>query len=209
MPTPRPSVRKGEAALAAQDAVFADLIRRHGHCTLARRGTPGAAASHFAALVESILYQQLAGAAAASIHRSFLTHFDGEPTPEAVLALAPDELRAAGLSGAKAAAITGVAQAVVSGELPLDALGRVSDDQVVKLLSSRRGIGPWTANMFCIFTLHRLDVWPVTDYGVRKGYARAFGLAELPTPRALADLGDPYRPYRSVAAWYLWRAAEE
>jgi DNA-3-methyladenine glycosylase II len=205
----RPSVRKAEAELAARDPVFADLIARHGHCTLGRRRSPASALDYFSALVESIVYQQLAGAAAASIHRSFLARFEGEPTPEAVLALPPEQLRAAGLSGSKAAAIVGVAQAVVSGELALDNLRSKSDDEVVTMLSSLRGIGPWTANMFCIFTLQRLDVWPVSDYGIRKGYARAFGLAELPTPRALTPLGDPYRPWRSVAAWYLWRVAEE
>lgn len=208
----RPSIRAAETALAGGDQVMADLISRHGPCTLARRRAPAgttAADGYFPALAESILYQQLAGKAAASIHRSFLSHFDGPPTPEAVLALAPEKLRESGLSGAKARAIIALAHAVVAGDVPLQRLARLDDDEVVRVLSSVRGIGPWTAHMFCIFTLRRLDVWPSTDYGVRKGYASAYGLSELPAPRALFELGERFRPYRSVAAWYLWRAAED
>ncbi len=208
----RPSIRDAESFLAGNDQVLANLISRHGPCTLARRRAMAgstAADGYFAALAESILYQQLAGNAAASIHRKFLAEFDGPPTPATVLALAPEKLRQAGLSGAKAAAITALAQAVMSGDVPLHRLGRLDDDEVVRVLSSVRGIGPWTAHMFCIFTLRRLDVWPTTDYGVRKGYAIAFGLSELPAPRALLELGERFRPYRSVSAWYLWRAAED
>ena len=164
---------------------------------------------YFAALAESILFQQLAGKAAASIHRSFLAQLDGPPTPEAILAVAPEKLRAAGLSGAKAAAIIALAQAVTAGEVPLQRLPRLKDDEVVSVLTSVKGIGPWTAHMFCIFTLGRLDIWPTTDYGVRKGYATAYGLPDLPAPRELQELGERYRPYRSVVAWYLWRAVED
>jgi 3-methyladenine DNA glycosylase/8-oxoguanine DNA glycosylase len=168
-----------------------------------------AADGYFAALAESILYQQLAGKAAASIHRSFLAQLDGPPTPETVLAVPLEKLRGAGLSGAKAAAIVALAQAVLAGDVPLSRLSRLKDDEVVRVLSGVKGIGPWTAHMFCIFTLGRLDIWPTTDYGVRKGYATAYGLPDLPSPRELQELGDRFRPYRSVVAWYLWRAVED
>jgi DNA-3-methyladenine glycosylase II len=207
----RSSISTAEATLAG-DPVLADLIGRHGPCTFARRtGARGvtAADGYFAALAESILYQQLAGKAAASIHRSFLAQLDGPPTPETVLAVPLEKLRGAGLSGAKAAAIVALAQAVLAGDVPLSRLSRLKDDEVVRVLSGVKGIGPWTAHMFCIFTLGRLDIWPTTDYGVRKGYATAYGLPDLPSPRELQELGDRFRPYRSVVAWYLWRAVED
>jgi DNA-3-methyladenine glycosylase II len=189
---------------------MASLVDRHGPPTLRRkRSTLGAAAGHFEALAESILYQQLAGSAAAAIHRRFVAALGGAVTPEAVLSTAEADLRGAGLSGSKEGAIKGLADAVVSGRLPLDRIARMPDDEVVGLLSAERGIGPWTAEMFLIFRLGRLDVWPVTDYGVRKGYAKAYGLGDLPAPRVLRELGEPFRPWRSVAAWYLWRACEE
>ena len=189
---------------------MAALVDRHGPPVLKRkRSTLGAAAGHFEALAESILYQQLAGKAAASIHRRFVEAVGGSVTPEAVLATSEADLRGAGLSGSKEAAIRGLAAAVDEGRLPLDRIARMPDDEVVRLLSEQRGIGPWTAEMFLMFRLGRLDVWPVTDYGVRKGYARAYGLGDLPAPKVLRELGEPFRPYRSVAAWYCWRACEE
>lgn len=205
-------VTPGQAAeeLADRDPVMASLVDRHGPPTLRRRrSTLGAAAGHFEALAESILYQQLHGSAAAAIHRRFVDVLGGAVTPEAVLAVSVESLRGAGLSGSKEAAIRGLALAVDAGELPLERIARLPDDEIVRLLSAQRGIGPWTAEMFCIFRLGRLDVWPVTDYGVRKGYALAYGLGDLPAPKVLRDLGAPFAPYRSIAAWYLWRAAEE
>jgi DNA-3-methyladenine glycosylase II len=189
---------------------MAGLVERHGPPVLRRkRSTLGAAAGHFEALAESILYQQLAGSAAAAIHRRFVEALDGEVTPESVLSTPEASLRGAGLSGSKEAAIRSLADAVAGGRLPLGRVARLPDDEVVRLLVQQRGIGPWTAEMFLIFRLGRLDVWPVTDYGVQKGYARAYGLADLPKPGHLRELGEPLRPWRSVAAWYLWRAAEE
>jgi 3-methyladenine DNA glycosylase/8-oxoguanine DNA glycosylase len=212
MPSIRPAIRAAESALADQDPVLAKLIEQHGPCPLKPRRPPAgttAADAYFAALAQSILFQQLAGRAAASIHRAFLANFTGPPTPEAVLALPPEKLRQAGLSGAKAAAMVALAEGVVSGDVPLDRMQRFDDDKVIHSLTGVRGIGPWTAHMFCIFTLGRLDIWPTTDYGVRKGYAVAFGLTELPTPRVLDELGERFHPYRSVVAWYMWRAAED
>ena len=189
---------------------MARLRAQHGDPVFKRRRSPlGAAAGHFEALAESILYQQLAGAAAASIHRRFVAVLGGAVTPESVLGTSEQELRGAGLSGSKEAAIRGLADAVASGRLPLERIARLPDDEVVRLLSAERGIGPWTAEMFLMFRLGRLDVWPVTDYGVRKGYALAYGLGELPAPKALRELGSRFAPYRSVAAWYCWRACED
>jgi DNA-3-methyladenine glycosylase II len=164
---------------------------------------------HFAELARAINYQQLAGRAAAAIHGRFVGLFDGEaPTPEGVLALPIDALRGAGLSANKAASIRDLAEKVVDGSVQLARISRQPDDEIVRELTLVRGIGPWTAEMFLMFQLGRLDVWPVGDYGVRKGYALLYGLPELPAPKELAPLGDRFRPYRSVAAWYCWRAAE-
>jgi DNA-3-methyladenine glycosylase II len=180
---------------------MADLALRAGSFRL-----PKPEIDHFQALAESILYQQLAGAAAAAIHRRFVALFDGGVRPEAVLALPVDRLRAAGLSGSKAASIVDLATKVAEGAVPLEDIERLGDDDIVERLTLVRGIGRWTAEMFLIFQLRRLDVWPVDDYGVRQGYALAYGLPELPKPKELMGLGDRFRPYRTVPAWYCWRA---
>jgi DNA-3-methyladenine glycosylase II len=179
------------------------LIRRAGPCTLAVRRQR----SHFDALVRAIVYQQLAGRAAAAIHARFLALFDGRGlTPEGVLALPEAKLRSVGLSGAKTASIRDLAAKSLDGTVPLRGLSRLSDEEIVERLSSVRGIGPWTAEMFLMFQLGRPNVWPVGDLGVRNGYRIAYGLDEMPTPKQLLPLGEAYRPYRSVAAWYCWAA---
>lgn len=194
------------ALLARRDAVLAGLLATHGPPRLARPVPTGA---RFSALAQSIVYQQLSGKAASSIHARMLERMGGELTPKAVLGAGPTELRLAGLSTAKAAAVVDLADKVSSGTVRLDHLGRLGDDEVVAELVQVKGVGRWTAEMFLIFTLGRLDVWPVGDYGVRVGFARAWGLAEVPTPVVLAGLGEKFRPYRSVAAWYCWRAVEQ
>ena len=196
-----------DVALSASDPVMATLVARFGPCGLERRELAG---GYFATLVRSILYQQLAGAAAAAIHRRFLALFGEEgPSPQAVAEMPEETLRSAGLSRNKALAIQDLARHVLDGRLDLAHVDDHTDEEVIAQLVPVRGIGRWTAEMFLIFTLSRLDVWPVDDYGVRTGYTRAHGLADLPTPKALSGLGDPYRPWRSVAAWYCWRAAED
>jgi DNA-3-methyladenine glycosylase II len=170
---------------------------------------PKPTTDHFAALAESILYQQLAGAAAAAIHRRFVALFDGDLSPDAVLALPEDRLRSAGLSGSKAASIRDLAAKVTDGTVPLHNISRLGDEDIIERLSVVRGIGRWTAEMFLIFQLRRLDVWPVDDYGVRKGYSLAYGLEELLKPKQLQGEGERFRPYRTVAAWYCWRAVHE
>ena len=123
--------------------------------------------------------------------------------------LDPVVLREAGLSGAKVLSVLDLTARCVDGRLELDRLGRMSDAGVVDTLSSVRGIGPWSAQMFLMHELGRLDVWPTGDLGVRAGYARAFSLRSVPTPGRLEELGERFRPYRSVAAWYCWRAADD
>ncbi len=125
-----------------------------------------------------------------------------------MLATPVAELRAAGLSANKAASIRDLAEKVLAGDVELDRVARLSDDRIVEELTLVRGIGRWTAEMFLMFQLGRLDVWPVDDLGVRKGYGVIFGLASAPTARELQPLGESLRPYRSVAAWYCWRAAD-
>ena len=165
--------------------------------------------THFAALVRSVLYQQLAGAAAAAIHGRLIALVDGEVIPERVLALPDESMRGAGLSANKAASIRDLAAKVLDGTVVLDAKGlaKESDEEVIAGLSSVRGIGRWTAEMFLLFQLRRPDVWPTGDLGVRRGYGLAHAVP-MPSPKELEPLGDVYRPYRSVAAWYFWRATE-
>jgi DNA-3-methyladenine glycosylase II len=162
----------------------------------------------FAALVRSIMYQQLAGAAAATIHGRFLKLFSDGLSPTAVLALPEGAMRSAGLSGSKAAAVADLALKVIDGTVPLHDVDSLTDDDLVARLVQVRGIGRWTAEMFLMFQLGRLDVWPVDDYGVRKGWALAHKLKEPPAPRALQAEGDVFRPYRSIAALYCWRAVD-
>lgn len=201
---PKTTLSAAAAEVARRDKVMARLMKRTGPFRLPRRGR-----DHFAALAESILYQQLAGAAAAAIHRRFLALFDGDLSPRAVLALSPRKIRSAGLSRAKVASIRDLAAKVGDGTVPLERIGRLPDEEVITRLSVVRGIGRWTAEMFLIFQLRRLDVWPVEDYGVRKGYSLAYGLRALLTPKQLQAKGERYRPYRTVAAWYCWQAVHE
>jgi DNA-3-methyladenine glycosylase II len=182
---------------------MAKLIKRTGPVDLR-----GPLDDSFAALVRSIMYQQLAGAAATAIHGRFLKLFADGLSPTAVLALAPGAMRSAGVSGPKEAAITDLARRVIDGTVPLADVDSLSDDELKARLVTVRGIGPWTAEMFLIFQLRRLDVWPVDDYGVRKGWTVTHRKRELITPRALQAEGEIFRPYRTIAAWYCWRAVE-
>jgi DNA-3-methyladenine glycosylase II len=200
----RPSYATGARELAARDPVIAGLVAAAG---LPKVRPPQE--SHFAALMRAIVYQQLAGAAASAIHGRLLAALDGTPLPETLLALPPETLRQVGLSGNKAASLRDLAAKVLDGTVVLHGpgLGRESDEEVIARLSTVRGIGVWTAQMFLMFQLRRLDVWPTGDLGVRKGFGLAWKIP-MPTAKELEARGDPYRPYRSVVAWYCWRAAE-
>ncbi|HUR48531.1 MAG TPA: hypothetical protein VMY88_03240 [Acidimicrobiales bacterium] len=190
------------AELATRDAALGRIITAAGPW---KRGKPNPDGP-FGALVRSIAFQQLAGAAAATIHGRFRALVDGPLTPEAVLRLAEEELAGAGLSGSKRAAIRDLAAKVVDGTVRLDQLGRMSDEVIVEMLCGVRGIGVWTAQMLLLFELRRPDVWPTGDLAVRGGYALMHDLSESPTPKELEALGEQYRPWRSVAAHYCWEA---
>lgn len=165
----------------------------------------------FDALARSIVHQQLSGRAAGIIHARLATLFPNGHLgldPRRVLRAKVESLQQAGLSGPKIAALRALAEACLRGELPsFDEMREMSDEAIVERLTAQKGIGRWTVEMLLIFRLGRPDVWPVDDLGVRKGYALAFG-TELPAPKELEALGERFRPYRSVAAWYLWRAVE-
>jgi DNA-3-methyladenine glycosylase II len=190
--------------LAAGDPVLAALVDEFGPPIF-----PKATDSHFAMLVRSVTYQQLAGAAARAIHGRLMATLDGDVSPERLLVTPTEALRAAGLSGNKAASLQDLATKVVDGTVVLDArrMARESDEEIISQLSTVRGIGRWSAEMFLMFQLRRLDVWPTGDLGVRKGFAVAWDIP-MPTPKELLALGEPYHPYRSIVAWYCWRAAE-
>ncbi len=199
------AVGEGARVLARRDRVLARMLREHGVPELHRRRPRR---PHFAELARMICYQQLAGRAAAAIHGRFEALFDGTPTPEAVLALPFETLRGVGLSNAKATSIRDLAEKVEQGFVELDRVARLPDDEVVRELVLVRGIGEWTAHMFLMFQMGRLDVWPVLDFGVRSGFARMYELEAMPTPKQLAAEGDRFKPYRSLVAWYCWRAAD-
>jgi 3-methyladenine DNA glycosylase/8-oxoguanine DNA glycosylase len=212
---PGPSAEIAAAVAAAteelvgRDAALARLVGAAGPCRIGERRE----LTHFGSLCRSITFQQLAGRAAATIFGRFvaLATGGGEPvdlTPEGVLACSEEDMRAAGLSAAKTRSIRALAERTASGELPLDDVETLGDEELIERLSAVPGIGRWTAEMFLIFQLGRLDVWPTGDLGVRKGYATAWGLPEMPTPKQLAAHGDAFRPYRSIAAWYCWRAVD-
>ena len=191
--------------LARRHEVLADLVAEHGPMRIPRRTAVG---DRFESLARAITFQQLAGRAASTIWGRVRASTDATFDPPTVLALDEAVLRGAGLSGAKTAAIRDLALQVDTGSVRLDRLGYRTDDEVVAELTRVRGIGPWTAQMFLIFDLHRLDVWPTGDLGVRAGFQRAFALADLPSPRELDGLGDEFAPYRSVVAWYCWQVLD-
>ncbi|MDQ1383515.1 MAG: DNA-3-methyladenine glycosylase [Actinomycetota bacterium] len=198
-------VEAGARELARRDPVMKRMLREHGVPGLHRGRRQR---THFAELARMICYQQLAGRAASAIHGRFEALFDGPPTPQAVLALPMETLRGAGLSNAKATSIRDLAEKVEQGVVELDRVARLSDGKVVSELVLVRGIGEWTAHMFLMFQLGRLDVWPVLDFGVRNGFGLMYGLKEMPTAKELEQLGDPFRPYRSLVAWYCWHVAD-
>lgn len=164
----------------------------------------------FPSLARAIAYQQLSGKAAGTIHGRFEALFEsGRPDAHACLGLAHDTLRATGLSQAKALSIRDLAERVASGELPdRRRLGRMDDEGVVQALTAVRGIGPWTAQMYLIFNLGRPDVMPATDLGVQRGVQMLYGLDGFPQPAEVERRTRRFAPYRSAAAWYLWRASE-
>jgi DNA-3-methyladenine glycosylase II len=199
---PRTSLAAATKLVAAVDPVLANLVARAG----AIDHRPPNPDGHFGALARSIVFQQLAGPAAAAILGRVITATGGALTPEAIAA-APDEvLRGAGLSGNKLASLRDLSGKVLSGAVDLEASPGQTDEEVVASLVTVRGIGRWTAEMYLMFELQRLDVWPVDDLGVRQGYGLAWSISPPPTPKQLLPLGERFRPHRSVVARYCWEA---
>jgi DNA-3-methyladenine glycosylase II len=194
--------RAAAQLLAERDPVLARLVADAG---LPR--VPVVRETHFATLVRSIVYQQLATAAARAIHGRVIAALADDVTPERVLATAPEVLRAAGLSGRKVESLHDLATKVLDGTVILDPrrLARLSDEEITARLTTVKGIGKWSADIFLMFRLRRMDVWPTGDLAVRRGFGLAWAIPE-PTEKQLVPLGEPYRPYRSVVAWYCWQA---
>ena len=195
---------KARRLLARRDPVIRDLIRRHGPCGLADAQHEDA----FTALTHSIISQQLSTKAAATIARRFDALFGGIPTPAAVALVDDAQLRAVGLSSQKIRYIRDLCSRVADGSLTLEKVNELSDEDVIQSLTQITGIGRWTAEMFLMFRLHRPDVLPVDDLGILKAVQRAYGLRKLPRAERLTKIGEPWRPYRSVACWYLWASLE-
>jgi DNA-3-methyladenine glycosylase II len=191
---------KARRLLARRDPVIGALIKRHGPCGLADDQHEDT----FTALVHSIISQQLSTKAAATIAGRFDALFGGTPTPSAVAKVDDLQLRAVGLSSQKIRYMRDLCARVSDGSLPLDRLNELHDDDVIQSLTQVKGIGRWTAEMFLMFRLHRPDVLPVDDLGILKAVQRAYGLKKMPHPERLTKIGEPWRPYRSVACWYLW-----
>ena len=193
------------AHLKRADATLARVIAAVGppRLTLRSEGT------HFQALCRSILYQQLAGKAAATIHGRFLALFpENAPTPEHLLTLSDDQLRGVGLSRQKLSYLRDLATKVTSGALPLDAIDAMADDDIIAHLTQVKGIGRWTAHMILIFRLGRPDVLPELDLGVQNAIMRAYRKRKRPTPRDVVKIGAKWSPHASLAAWYLWRSLD-
>lgn len=198
---------KAHRHLSASDPRMAELIARSRRYEIA----PSSSLRPFDALAESIAYQQLSGKAAATIWGRVRALFPKRKflDPKLVLKTPDKKLRAAGLSGSKVAALKDLAAKTLDGTVPsARALAKMTDEEIVERLIQVRGIGRWTVEMLLLFDLGRPDVWPVHDYGVQKGFAKTFGKRKLPKPKQLLKLGEKWKPYRSAAAWYFWRALD-
>ena len=191
--------------LLRRDPVLAALIRKHGVCGLAAAQR----ADHFSALVRAIVGQQLSTKAAATIHRRLVDLVPGGQTTSVSIACLDDaQLRAVGLSRQKSAYLRDLCAKVEAGTLRLDALERMSDEEVIEALTKVKGVGRWTAEMFLMFRLHRPDVLPVGDLGIVNAVQKVYGLRKKPTADRITKIGEAWRPYRSVASWYLWRSLD-
>ena len=190
--------------LVRRDPVLAALIRKHGVCGLAAAQR----SDHFSALVRAITGQQLSTKAAATIYARLIALMPAGLTPEALTSLTDEQMRAAGMSRQKIAYFRDLAQKVLNGALPLDSLDTLTDDEVIAALTQVKGIGRWSAEMFLIFRLHRPDVLPVDDLGIVTAMKNVYRLRKRPTADRMRKIGESWRPYRSVASWYLWRSLD-
>lgn len=196
---------RAQRLLLRRDPVLAALIRQHGPCRIA----DSLRVDHFAALVRAIVFQQLSTKAASTIHARLVSLVpDGAVTPAALAAISETQYRSAGISRQKAMYLRDLSERVVAGEVRLDSIHELEDEDVVAALTRVKGIGRWTAEMFLMFRLLRPDVLPVSDLGILTAVQKAYGLRKRPTPDRLRKLGDAWKPYRSIACWYLWRSLD-
>ena len=190
--------------LSSRDKRLARVIDAHSLCTIGRNPKP---VSHFEALVESVISQQLAVKAADTIYGRVKELAKGRVIPGRIAEITEIDMRAAGVSGAKFKTIQGLAEAAITKRIKINSLHEIDDDQeIFDQLTGLWGIGPWTVDMFMMHQLGRLDIWPTGDLGVRRGWEKMYSLKEEIEPKALDKKGDKFRPYRSVVAWYCWRA---
>lgn len=191
--------------LLRRDPILAALIRKHGACGLAAAQR----ADHFSALVRAIVFQQLSTKAASTIYARLAALMpDAHPRAEPLAALSDAQLREAGISRQKAAYLRDLCEKVAAGALDLQTIHGLPDEEVIAALTQVKGIGRWSAEMFLMFRLHRPDVLPVGDMGIINAIRRAYGLRKAPTPDRIRKIGEAWKPYRSVACWYLWRSLE-
>jgi DNA-3-methyladenine glycosylase II len=196
---------RAQRLLLRRDPVLAALIRAHGRCGLA----DATRVDHFSALVRAIIFQQLSTKAASTIHARLLALLpEGAATAPALAALTGEQFRSVGVSRQKALYLRDLSEKLASGVLVLDGVEHLDDEAIIAALTTVKGIGRWTAEMFLMFRLHRPDVLPVGDLGIVTAVQRAYGLRKRPTPERLRKLGDAWKPYRSVACWYLWRSLD-
>jgi DNA-3-methyladenine glycosylase II len=188
-----------------RDPVLAAIIKRHGPCGL---GAVRDRFDHFSMLVRAIVFQQLSTKAATTIHNRLLECMPGGTTPECLAAITAQQMRAAGISRQKEAYLRDLAERVGSGQVPLEAVDLMTDEEVIEALTKVKGIGRWTAEMFLIFRLQRPDVLPVGDLGIVNAIQKAYRMRKKPTSDRMLKLGEAWRPYRSVATWYLWRSLD-
>jgi DNA-3-methyladenine glycosylase II len=198
----------GHTHIAESDPVMAALVDRYGTLSLeTRRRTRRLPMDAYGTLLRSVVGQQLSAKAAATIYARVVELFDGEtPAPEKLLEIAPERLREAGLSGRKVEYVRDLASHVLSGELELDRLAELSDDDVIAEITAVRGFGLWSAQMFLIFFLERPDILPTGDLGIRNAVRIAYELDDVPKPTELERIAEPWRPHRSLACIYLWES---
>ncbi len=194
--------RKATTHLKKVDPVIGGVIEKVG----SYKGWPTSGGTHFDAVARSIVFQQLSGKAASTIHGRFHGLYGGRaPLPAELATTSDDKLRAVGLSRQKSAYLKDLGARVAAGELPIETLHELTDEEIITALTQVKGIGRWTAQMFLMFRLGRLDVLPDLDLGIQKGIQRAYRLRKLPTPERVKKIGAKWAPYRTVASWYLWR----
>ncbi len=201
-----PDYSGARRALMRGDPILATIIKSHGACQL---GAARDRFDHFAMLVRAIVFQQLSTKAATTIHNRLMSCMpDGIPTPAALDVVSDEQLRAAGISRQKATYLRDLCEKVRTGAVPLENIDSLADEEVITALTTIKGIGRWTAEMFLIFRLQRPDVLPVGDLGIMNAMQKAYRLRKKPTPERMRKIGEAWRPYRSIATWYLWRSLD-